>query len=82
LNAAPARAQIESFCATTVGNIGISAKNLKTIKLRLPSLEEQSNIVNRLDQLMALCDQLKTCLTQARQLNEQLASTLVEQAVA
>jgi len=82
LNAAPARAQIESFCATTVGNIGISAKNLKTIKLRLPSLEEQSNIVSRLDQLMALCDQLKTRLTQARQLNEQLASTLVEQAVA
>lgn len=28
------------------------------------------------------CDQLKTRLTQARQLNEQLASTLVEQAVA
>lgn len=82
LNAAPARAQIESFCATTVGNIGISAKNLKTIKLRLPSLEEQSNIVNRLDQLMTLCDQLKTRLTQARQLNEQLASTLVERALA
>ncbi|MEE5138898.1 restriction endonuclease subunit S [Pseudomonas alliivorans] len=82
LNAAPARAQIESFCATTVGNIGISAKNLKTIKLRLPPLEEQRNIVSRLDQLMDLCDQLKTRLTQARLLNEQLASTLVERALA
>lgn len=81
LNAAPARAQIESFCATTVGNIGISAKNLKTIKLRLPSLEEQSNIVDLLDQLMAKCEQLKKCLIQARQLNAQLTSTLVERAL-
>ena len=31
---------------------------------------------------MTLCDQLKTRLTQARQLNEQLASTLVERALA
>lgn len=82
LNAAPARTQIESFCAITVGNIGISAKNLKTIKIRLPSLEEQSNIVGLLDHLMTLCEQLKTRLTQARQLNEQLAIALVEQAVA
>lgn len=81
LNAAPARAQIESFCATTVGNIGISAKNLKTIKLRLPSLQEQSKIVDLLDKLLALCDQLKNRVTLARQLNAQLASTLVERAL-
>ncbi len=48
----------------------------------LPPLPEQHRIVAKVDQLMALCDQLKTRLTQARQLNEQLASTLVEQAVA
>ncbi|MGV8842900.1 MAG: restriction endonuclease subunit S [Pseudomonas sp.] len=48
----------------------------------LPPLPEQHRIVDKVDQLMALCDQLKTRLTQARQLNEQLASTLVEQAVA
>jgi len=81
LNAAPARAQIESFCATTVGNIGISAKNLKTIKLRLPSLQEQSKIVDLLDKLLALCVQLKNRVTLARQLNAQLASTLVERAL-
>ncbi|MGI4836021.1 MAG: restriction endonuclease subunit S [Janthinobacterium lividum] len=81
LNAAPARAQIESFCATTVGNIGISAKNLKTIKLRLPSLQEQSKIVDVLDRLLALCDQLKNRVTLARQLNAQLACTMVERAL-
>ena len=47
----------------------------------LPPLVEQHRIVAKVDQLMALCDQLKTCLTQASQINEQLASTLVEQAV-
>ena len=45
-------------------------------------LRTAHRIVVKVDQLMALCDQLKTRLTQARQLNEQLASTLVEQAVA
>lgn len=48
----------------------------------LPPLPEQHRIVAKVDQLLGLCDQLKTRLTQARQLNEQLASTLVEQAVA
>lgn len=48
----------------------------------LPPLAEQHRIVAKVDQLMALCDQLKPRLTQARQLNEQLVSTLVEQAVA
>lgn len=48
----------------------------------LPPLAEQHRIVAKVDQLMALCDQLKTGLTQARQLNEQLATALVEQAVA
>ncbi|HEP9227772.1 restriction endonuclease subunit S [Pseudomonas aeruginosa] len=48
----------------------------------LPPLSEQHRIVAKVDQLMALCDQLKIRLAQARQLNEQLASTLVEQAVA
>lgn len=48
----------------------------------IPPLAEQYRIVAKVDQLKAFCDQLKTRLTQARQLNEQLASTLVEQAVA
>ncbi|KJS67588.1 restriction endonuclease subunit S [Stutzerimonas chloritidismutans] len=50
--------------------------------LALPPLAEQRRIVAKVDQLMALCDQLKTRLTQARRLNEQLATSLVEQAVA
>ena len=48
----------------------------------LPPLEEQHRIVAKVDQLMTLCDQLKARLNQARQVHEQLACALVEQAVA
>ncbi|WP_322980253.1 restriction endonuclease subunit S [Pseudomonas sp. C11] len=44
--------------------------------------KEQHRIVAKVDQLMALCDQLKARLNQARQVHEQLACALVEQAVA
>ena len=60
----------------------ISREKIVATVAGLPPLAEQHRIVAKVDQLMALCDQLKTRLTQARQLNEQLASTLVEQAVA
>lgn len=55
---------------------------IKETVLPLAPATEQHRIVTKVDQLMALCDQLKTRLAQARQLNEQLASALVEQAVA
>jgi type I restriction enzyme S subunit len=66
----------------TAGQDNISVTKSKNIAVPLPPLAEQHRIVAKVDQLMALCDQLKTQLSQARQLNQQLASTLVEQAVA
>ncbi len=59
-----------------------SGEKLAKYPVPLPPIAEQHRIVAKVDQLMALCDQLKTRLTQTRQLNEQLANTLVEQAVA
>ena len=82
MNALPARRQIEAFCATTVGNIGISATNLKTVKLRVPSMEEQHRIVAKVTELLALCDQLKAGIVAARAKQAQLAEALVKQAVA
>jgi type I restriction enzyme S subunit len=64
----------------TLTRIGLG--NFRNIPVPLPPAEEQHRIVAKVDELMALCDQLKSRLTQARQLNEQLASTLVERAVA
>ncbi|MBA1238989.1 restriction endonuclease subunit S [Pseudomonas kunmingensis] len=61
---------------------GISREDVLDTLIGIPPLPEQRRIVAKVDQLMALCDQLKNRLTKARQLNEQLTTSLVEQAVA
>ncbi|MBZ9783340.1 restriction endonuclease subunit S [Pseudomonas sp. REP124] len=59
----------------------LNQESLTSFVLPIPPLAEQHRIVAKVDQLMTLCDQLKTRLTQARELNEQLATTLVERAL-
>jgi type I restriction enzyme S subunit len=71
-----------SDAATGMTATGIKSSRLKEIPVPIPPLAEQQRIVAKIDQLMALCDQLRTRLTQARQLSEQLTSTLVERALA
>lgn len=76
-----AKSHLEDFAPSTAQkNINLEILGLLTVPL--PPANEVLRIVSKVNQLMALCDQLKIHLTQARQLNEQLASTLVEQAVA
>lgn len=65
---------------------GIGAKHVNVADMRaahvaLPPLAEQKRIVGKVEQLLALCDQLKLHLGQAHQKNEHLASALVVQAV-
>lgn len=60
----------------------VSREQILGLLIPLPPLAEQHRIVAKVDQLMVLCDRLKTQLSQARQLNQQLATSLVEQAVA
>lgn len=57
------RQHIENHCATTVGNWGISASNLKEVIIPVPPLAEQHRIVAKVDELMTLCDQLESQLT-------------------
>jgi type I restriction enzyme S subunit len=70
---------LKSATGTTIKNLGLKAMN--DYPIALPPLAEQHNIVGKVDQLMTICEQLQTRLTQARQLSEQLASTLVERAL-
>lgn len=53
------RTAIESFCATSVGNMGISASDLVTVPIPLPPLAEQRRIVAKVEELMGLCDTLE-----------------------
>ncbi len=59
MNSPCGRARIQEFCQTTAGNIGISAKNLNTIPVPVPPLEEQRRIVAYLDGLQAKVECLK-----------------------
>ncbi|MGF6515823.1 hypothetical protein ABH912_003289 [Pseudomonas sp. BT76 TE3572] len=58
-----------------------SGEKLAKYPIPLPPLTEQHRIVAKLDQLMGFCKQLKTSLSQASQLNEHVASTLVKHAL-
>jgi type I restriction enzyme S subunit len=46
-----------------------------------PPLAEQHRIVAKIDELMTLCDHLKSRITAASQLQQKLADVLVAQAV-
>ena len=52
------------------------------LPIPIPPLVEQHRIVAKVDELMAICDQLKSRLTEANQLQQKLADVLVEQATA
>ncbi len=77
------RTDTETYCATTVGNWGISASNLKEVRYPLPPLEEQRRIIAKVNELMALCDQLEAHLkagdvARSRLLDALIAETLDE----
>lgn len=59
----------------------ISTKQLEAMVFPLCSLEEQHRIVARVDELMALCDQLKARLTDAQTTQLHLTDAIVEQAL-
>ena len=76
-----------SYYGVMAGGTSSSMKNVTreqilNLPLPLPPLVEQHRIVAKVDELMALCDQLKAQLSAARQQHAQLATVLVEQAVA
>jgi type I restriction enzyme S subunit len=77
MNAAPTREAIEAMCATTAGNIGLSAGRLKTVEIPIPPLAEQRRIVAKVSEVMALVDELETQLAASRAAAEKLLSALV-----
>ena len=59
----------------------MSASNLANILIPLPTLAEQHRIVAKVDELFALCDQLKDRLQQASETEQHLTNAIVEQAL-
>ena len=61
---------------------GLSKKVLELFEIPVPPLAEQHRIVAKVDELMVLCDALKTRLKEAQTTQAQLADAVVEHAVA
>lgn len=76
------RSEVEAACATTVGNWGISASKLKEIRFPIPPLAEQHRIIAKVDELMALCDQLETQLTTSEADSRRLLEAVLRDALA
>jgi len=60
----------------------LSQSVLSKITFLLPPTAEQSRIVQKVDELMAICDALKAAIKEAQQTQLFLADAITEQAVA
>jgi type I restriction enzyme S subunit len=75
-------AQAQFFDKTKqVGVQKMALNRLSSTKVPFPSLEEQHRIVAKVDELMALCDQLKARLSDAQTTQLHLTDAIVEQAI-
>lgn len=66
----------------TTGRRKLTQAGLNAAEITIAPLAEQSRIVAKVDELIALCDQLKACIAAARAKHAQLAEALVGAAVA
>jgi type I restriction enzyme S subunit len=82
LNSAPARNYFAGSSKQTTNLASINMTQLRTCAFPVPPLAEQHRIVAKVDELMALCDQLKAQLAEARQQHGQLATVLTAHALA
>ena len=60
----------------------LSMGNIAKFLVPVPPTAEQRRIVAKVDELMAICDTLKTRITESKTLHEQLANALVKQGAA
>ena len=75
-------AQAQFFDKTKqVGVQKMALNRLSSTKVPFPPLEEQLRIIARVDELMALCDQLKARLSDAQTTQLHLTDAIVEQAI-
>ncbi len=65
----------------TAGQDNISVTKSRSIIFPMPPLAEQHRIVTKVDELITLCDQLKSSLNEVQSIQLHLADTIVEQAI-
>ncbi|UYO73105.1 restriction endonuclease subunit S [Halomonas qinghailakensis] len=81
LNSPSGIVEMKRLAVTSSGLYNLSVGKIRSIPVPLPPLAEQHRIVQKVDELMALCDHLKERLTQASDTRCQLAGAVVEGAL-
>lgn len=76
-----ARQNLLKFAPATAQK-NINLEILESVLIPIPPLAEMTRIVEKIDELMRICDQLKSRIMNARQKQKKLADVLVEHAVA
>jgi type I restriction enzyme, S subunit len=75
------KTQIEPHLKQQCGQANVNGTIMKNMIIPVAPIEEQTRIIAKLDELMALCDQLKSRLSDAQITQLHLADALVERAI-
>ncbi|MDT0136823.1 restriction endonuclease subunit S [Acidovorax sp. PRC11] len=76
----PIRRQVESFVKSSAGQRGVSGADLKNVRFQLASLEEQAEIVRRVEALFALADRIEARVNAARTQAQRLSPLVLAKA--
>ncbi len=76
------RTEIESYGRSTSGVNNINSRQIASLPVPIPPLEEQKRIVSKVDELMSLCDQLESQIKSSEELNRDLMASLVHHMLA
>jgi len=75
------RERINDLFVSTAGQKTVNQTHIGSLNVTLPPLAEQHRIVKKADELMTLCNQLKTRLNDTQTTQLHLAETIVEQSI-
>jgi type I restriction enzyme S subunit len=73
------RTQIDPYVKQQCGQANVNGTLMKSMIVSIPPLVEQRRIISKVDELLALCDSLKTNLSQAQSTQLHLTDAIVEQ---
>ena len=82
LRTTSARERLIGSATQTTNIANISVGRLRPLVIGVPPLEEQHRIVAKIDELMALCDELEARLRKVAEISEQLAESVVHHSAA